>query len=144
MLAAILHGQNNLQIEEVPKPQISPDEVLLRCKAVSICGTDMQIYRFGHKDLPDNTKRILGHELAGEVAEVGQNVKGTREGTRVAVAPNFGCGICKNVPEGLVSSLSGLRSNRPDRGRRHGRIRSHSENRSSAGLSAGNACRPFF
>ncbi|MDY6912936.1 MAG: alcohol dehydrogenase catalytic domain-containing protein [Planctomycetota bacterium] len=100
MLAAILHGQNDLQIEEVPKPQISPDEVLLRCKAVSICGTDMRIYRFGHKDLPDETKRILGHELAGEVAEVGQNVKGTREGTRVAVAPNFGCGICKMCQRG--------------------------------------------
>lgn len=95
MLAAVLHDQNDLRVEEVPVPEIDGREVLLRCRAVAICGTDQRIYRFGHKRLPSGTKRILGHELAGEVAEVGGGVTHLREGIRVAVAPNFGCGMCR-------------------------------------------------
>ena len=95
MLAAVLHNRENLHIEQVNKPVISNDEVLLRCRAATICGTDMRIYRHGHSRLPANTKRILGHELAGKVVQVGSNVKGIKEGIRVAVAPNFGCGMCR-------------------------------------------------
>ena len=95
MLAAVLHDQNDLRVEEVRVPEIASDEVLLRCRAVAICGTDQRIYRFGHKRLPSGTKRILGHELAGEVAEVGEDVAHVRAGMRVAVAPNFGCGTCR-------------------------------------------------
>ena len=100
MLAAVLHGSRDLRVQEVPTPAISDEEVLLRCKAVSICGTDMRILRFGHSRLPANNRRILGHELAGEVAEVGAEVKGIRKGMRVAVAPNFGCGTCRMCQQG--------------------------------------------
>ena len=94
MQAAVFSGTQVLEIEEVLTPEISDDEVLLRCRAVSICGTDMRIFRFGHSRLPAGTRRILGHELAGEVARVGHAVEGIVEGLRVAVAPNFGCGEC--------------------------------------------------
>ena len=94
MLAAVLHNQDDLRIEEVPVPEIADDEALLRCRAVAICGTDQRIYRFGHKRLPSGTKRILGHELAGEIAQLGNAVTHLTTGMRVAVAPNFGCGTC--------------------------------------------------
>jgi len=55
----------------------------------------MRIYRSGHTKLPAGTRRVLGHELAGEVALVGDGVAGLRQGMRVAVAPNFGCGACR-------------------------------------------------
>jgi len=100
MLAAVLHNQNDLQIKDVPCPEISDDEVLLRSRAASICGTDMRIYRYGHSRLPDNVKRILGHEMAGEVVQVGRNIKSLREGMRVVVAPNFGCGMCRMCQRG--------------------------------------------
>lgn len=100
MLAAVLHNQNDLRLEEIACPEISDDEVLLRSRAVSICGTDMRIYRYGHSKIPADTKRILGHEMAGEVAGVGAKVKGVTEGMRVAVAPNFGCGMCSMCQKG--------------------------------------------
>jgi len=100
MLAAVLRTQEQLEVREAPTPEISDDEVLLRCRAVSICGTDMRIYRFGHSRLPAGTPRILGHELAGEVAAVGRSVAGVCEGMRVAVAPNFGCGACAMCQRG--------------------------------------------
>ena len=95
MLSAVLYDREDLRIEDVPKPTIYKDDALLQCRAVAICGTDMRIYRFGHSRLPSGTKRILGHELAGEIVEVGKNVEGIKEGMRAAVAPNFGCGICR-------------------------------------------------
>ncbi len=70
MLSAVLYDQKDLRIEDVPKPTISKDNALLRCRAVAICGTDMRIYRFGHSRLPSGTKRILGHELAGDFPKV--------------------------------------------------------------------------
>lgn len=100
MLAAVLHDREDIRVEEVPTPEISDGEVLLRSRAVSICGTDMRIYRFGHRRLAAGTKRILGHELAGEVAAVGRDVHGLTEGMRVAVAPNFGCGGCRMCHRG--------------------------------------------
>ena len=60
----------------------------------------MRIYRYGHSRLPAKTKRILGHELAGEVAKVGSKVKGITEGMRVAVSPNYGCGMCNMCQRG--------------------------------------------
>lgn len=100
MLAAVLFGQNDLRIEQIPAPEISDEEVLLRCHAASICGTDMRIYRYGHSRLPADTKRILGHEFAGSIIEIGAKVKGLKQGTRVAVAPNFGCGACTMCQRG--------------------------------------------
>jgi len=94
VLAAVLHGREDLRVEEVPRPTISTDEVLLRCRAAAICGTDKRIYQTGHNRVPAGSKRILGHELAGEVIEVGRGVPHIKEGMRAAVAPNFGCGSC--------------------------------------------------
>jgi L-iditol 2-dehydrogenase len=100
LLAAVLHNQNDIRVEEAPTPAIGDDEALLRCRAVAICGTDMRIYGFGHSRLPSGTKRILGHELAGEIVKIGKNVEGIKEGMRAAVAPNFGCGICRMCQRG--------------------------------------------
>jgi threonine dehydrogenase-like Zn-dependent dehydrogenase len=100
VLAAVLHGCGDLRVDEVPTPSIREDEVLLRCRAVAICGTDVRIYRHGHPRLPDGTRRILGHELAGEVADVGQQVQHIPVGMRAAVAPNFGCGACRACRRG--------------------------------------------
>ncbi len=100
MLAAVLYDQEDLRIEQIPDPEIGDGEVLLRSRAVSICGTDMRIYRFGHRRLEPGAHRVLGHELAGEVVRVGPGADGPAEGTRVAVAPNFGCGGCRMCQRG--------------------------------------------
>ena len=100
MLAAVYHGVGDIQLEEVPTPAIGADEILMRVRAGSICGTDLRIYSSGHFKIPPGTPRILGHELAGEVAEAGSLVRGYKPGMRITVAPNFGCGTCDQCIQG--------------------------------------------
>lgn len=100
MLAALLYDKNDIRLEEVKTPQISDNEVLLKVKSAAICGTDIRMVKNGYKGITPETPRILGHEFSGVIADVGRNVKCYREGMRVAVAPNMGCGICNACVRG--------------------------------------------
>lgn len=82
-----------LEIVEVEKPKIaSPDQVLVKIKAGGICGSDLGIYR-GTNSLA-TYPRIIGHEFAGIVEEIGECVKGIAIGDKVAVDPVISCGSC--------------------------------------------------
>lgn len=94
MWAAVYDGSQQLRLLERPTPAIGPDEALLRVGACGICGTDLRILGSGHRRIPAGAERILGHELAGEIAEVGPQVRSLHPGQRVALAPNMGCGAC--------------------------------------------------
>ena len=100
MLAAVYHGPNDLRVEEVPMPEIGSDEVLLKVLNANICGTDLRIYHGHHRKFPPGTVRIPGHETAGTIVEVGKSVKGFQVGQRVFVAPNWGCGHCRQCVSG--------------------------------------------
>lgn len=100
MKAAVYHGLGDIRLENIAIPEITDDEILVKIKACAICGTDLRIYKFGHFKIPEGTSRILGHEIAGEIAKVGKNVKGYWPGMRVAVPPNVGCGTCPMCIEG--------------------------------------------
>jgi len=90
-----------MSYEEVPYPKISSNEALLRVEMAGVCGTDHRIYRFGHRKIPVNVHRILGHEVAGIIAEVGSEVESyVHVGQRVIVAPNIGCGACMSCSRG--------------------------------------------
>jgi len=100
MLAALLYDRNDLRLEEVGTPGIREDEVLLKVKSAAICGTDVRMFKNGYKGITPQTPRVLGHELSGVIAAVGSRVKGCKEGMRVAVAPNMGCGVCNACVRG--------------------------------------------
>ncbi len=72
----------------------------MKVAAAGICGTDLRIFARGHRHIPEGTARVLGHELAGEVVDVGEDVRGLKPGMRVAVAPNVGCGTCDECVAG--------------------------------------------
>ena len=93
MRAAKYYGIGDIRLENMPIPEIAEDEILIRIKACAICGTDLRIYKFGfgHYKVADGS-RILGHEIAGEIAQVGRRVRGYEPGMRVSVPPNVGCG----------------------------------------------------
>jgi 2-desacetyl-2-hydroxyethyl bacteriochlorophyllide A dehydrogenase len=80
---------------ELPIPRISPEEVLIRVKAVGICGSDVHIYEWtpGYEFLAPYFPVVLGHEFAGEVVEVGDQVSGVKVGDR-AVYQGGSCGRC--------------------------------------------------
>jgi L-iditol 2-dehydrogenase len=100
MRAAVYHGPEDIRLEEVPRPAIGPEELLLKVLNASICGTDIRIYHGHHRKFPPGTVRIPGHEMVGVVAEFGQNVKGYTIGQRLFMAPNMGCGHCRQCISG--------------------------------------------
>jgi L-iditol 2-dehydrogenase len=91
MKTSRLHGPRDMRWEDVPEPMINQDEVLIRVRAMGVCGSDLHIYT---GDRPVPYPRILGHEFAGNIAQVGANVSHLRIGQRVTAEPNFWCGRC--------------------------------------------------
>ncbi len=100
MKAAVLQDVEKLVVQEVPDPVLAPGEVMLRVKAVGVCGTDLHIYR-GHgnyrldaegRHIPlTEQPQILGHEFSGEVVEVGSEVTDLKPGDRVLCDQGINC-----------------------------------------------------
>lgn len=88
-------AEPGLTLTDWPDPKLRPSEVVVRVKATSLCGTDAHIYNWdewaSHRiQLP----RIIGHELCGEVVEVGQEVSGAKVGDFVTAESHLTCGLC--------------------------------------------------
>ncbi|OLO37886.1 zinc-binding alcohol dehydrogenase [Alkalihalophilus pseudofirmus] len=91
MKAAVLKGAKQLEIQMVEIPEIGPKDVLLKIKAVGICGSDMHSYREGLYSFPN---QIMGHEFCGEVVEVGKDVTDISLGERATGFTVSYCGEC--------------------------------------------------
>ncbi len=94
MKAIRLLGKNRIELQEIPVPEIREDEMLIRVRAASICGTDVRMMQNGYNNVSESNPLTLGHEFAGEIAKTGARVRGYTVGQRVSVAPNIGCGTC--------------------------------------------------
>src|SRR5205823_3625308 len=79
MQAAVYHGKEDVRVESVPVPQIGPGEILVRVHTCGICGTDLKKISTGSHSAP----RIFGHEIAGQIAAVGEGVTDLKIGERV-------------------------------------------------------------
>ncbi len=101
MKAAVLHKARDLRLDEVPTPEYGPDDVLVKIKSVGICGSDVHYWRTGAiGDFVVKEPMILGHEVAGVVAEIGKNVQTLRVGDRVALEPGVPCRRCEACKTG--------------------------------------------
>ena len=93
MKATRLYGAKDLRVEEVDKPKISQNEILMRVKAAMICASDLRSYNYGNGRM--KLPRVLGHEIAGNIEEIGSNVKAYfNTGMRLTLNPNIFCGRC--------------------------------------------------
>ena len=101
MLAAVFKDIDRVTLDNRDLPEPGPDEVLLQIKSVAICGTDLKIIRGEHFRTRPGTDRVLGHELAGTIADVGKSVTRWKVGQRVSVVPNIGCGCCECCYQGF-------------------------------------------
>lgn len=105
MKVAMYYSNSDIRIEEMPTPEISENELLLKVKACGICGSDiMEWYRI--KTAP----RVLGHEATGEIFKLGKNVKNFKIGDRVFVSHHVPCGKCLYCKEGNENVCNTLRT----------------------------------
>lgn len=99
MKAAVLEELNKIVVKEVPTPEIDDNGILVKVKSCSICGSDIRIFHHGNSRV--QTPSIIGHEIAGEVVEVGSNVTRFKVGERVAIGADVPCGECQFCIEGV-------------------------------------------
>ena len=95
-----LLGKDRIELQDIPVPEINDDEMLIRVRAASICGTDVRMWLNGAKGVDAEHPLTLGHEFAGTIVEVGEAVPFYRPGMRVGMQPNIGCGICDRCVSG--------------------------------------------
>lgn len=94
-------AEPGLWMQEVPEPEIGPDDVLIRVRKTSICGTDLHIHswdNWAQSTIP--VPMVVGHEFTGEIADLGANVEGLHVGERVSGEGHITCGHCRNCRAG--------------------------------------------
>ncbi|MCW6508881.1 galactitol-1-phosphate 5-dehydrogenase [Lichenifustis flavocetrariae] len=100
MRAAVMHSPGDIRLEDRPKPQAGPGEVLLKVAAVGVCGSDIpRMLTKGAHRMPI----ICGHEFSGEIAALGEGVEGFATGELVGVAPLIPCRVCDQCLTGNFS-----------------------------------------
>jgi L-iditol 2-dehydrogenase len=88
-------------VEPAAEPVAGPGEVTVRVRNCSTCGTDVKIFRFGHHHIVP--PRVLGHEIAGEIVQVGPGAEGWARGDRVQVIAAIPCGRCGECRRGRMT-----------------------------------------
>jgi L-iditol 2-dehydrogenase len=104
MIAAVWHGPNDLRVEDREKPRVLPGSLIVKVQACAICGSDLRILREGNKRIV--APRIIGHEIAGEIVEIGPGVTGYNLGDRVSSGADIPCGECEYCLSGLPNSCA--------------------------------------
>lgn len=106
-----------LWLEEVPRPEVRPRDVLIRIDRTGICGTDLHIYKWddwARKTVP--VPLVVGHEFVGEIVEIGADVKDFSVGEIVSGEGHVVCGHCRNCMAGrrhLCNDTAGIGVTRP-------------------------------
>jgi len=104
MRVGMYYNNNDVRVEEKPKPKIGPGELLVKVMASGICGTDVvEWYR------RDRVPLVLGHEMAGEIVEAGKGVKGYKIGDRISASHHVPCMECRHCLSDHHSACETLR-----------------------------------
>ncbi|MGL4943099.1 MAG: L-threonine 3-dehydrogenase [Thermoguttaceae bacterium] len=109
--------ERGLWMEDVPRPEISPTDALIKIRKTAICGTDLHIYlwdEWSQATIP--TPMTIGHEFVGEIVELGAATTGLRVGQRVSGEGHVVCGHCRNCRAGtrhLCINTRGIGVNLP-------------------------------
>jgi L-iditol 2-dehydrogenase len=105
------YNNRDVRLEDIPKPKIGPCELLVKVIASGICGSDvMEWYRIKKAPL------VLGHEVTGEIAEIGKDVKRYKVGDRVFVSHHIPCNTCRYCLNGYHTACETLHTTNFDPG----------------------------
>ncbi|MDP2730691.1 MAG: zinc-dependent dehydrogenase [Dehalococcoidales bacterium] len=111
MRVARWYSNQDVRVEEMPVPKIGSGELLVRVEACGICGSDvMEWYRL------DRAPLVLGHEIGGQIVQVGEGVEGYREGDRISAAHHIPCNTCHYCLSGHYTVCDTLRKTNFDPG----------------------------
>jgi L-iditol 2-dehydrogenase len=111
MRVAMYYSNRDVRLEEKPVPKIGPGDLLVKVMASGICGSDvMEWYR------RDRAPLILGHEIGGEIVEVGEGIKCFKVGDRVTAAHHVPCNACSYCLSGNFTVCETLRTTNFDPG----------------------------
>jgi L-iditol 2-dehydrogenase len=108
---AMYFSNQDVRLQEMPVPHVGPGEVLMRVQASGICGTDLLEWYRLHK-----APLVLGHEVAGVIAAVGEGVESHREGDRICAAHHVPCNTCHYCLSGHHTVCDTLRQTNFDPG----------------------------
>lgn len=99
MQQAIMTKPGEIEFQQIPRPAIQPNEVLIQVKRIGVCGSDIHVYHGLH---PYTSYPVVqGHEVSGIIAEVGSAVKDFAPGDKVVFMPQVTCGECYPCRQGL-------------------------------------------
>lgn len=101
MKVARFYAPGDVRLEETDEPTAAAGEVKIRVRSCSTCGTDVKIFKNGHQNM--TPPRVMGHEIAGEIVEIGQGVSGWSHGDRVQVIAAIPDGTCEECRRGRMS-----------------------------------------
>lgn len=107
MKAICIKKPLDIDLVELPEPKCLEGDALIEVKSISICGSDVAAYRYPHPLV--NYPRIIGHETAGIVMQIGKNKKGIKEGDRVLLEPYLSCGTCYPCSQGRTNCCESLK-----------------------------------
>ena len=96
------------RLRDFPRPRASVDSAVIRVLACSICGTDLRAWQHGSERI--TPPRITGHEVCGQIVEVGPAIEGFAAGDRVSVVPAIGCGECPCCRRGYTNLCDSLQT----------------------------------
>ena len=108
MMAAVLYGKEHLQVEPVAVPTIDRGDILVRVKVALTCGTDVKVFSRGYHARMIVPPAVFGHELAGDVVAVGEDVTKFSVGQRVVAANSAPCDRCFFCRRGLQNLCEDL------------------------------------
>ena len=95
-------------MSDLRMPQAQRDTLVIKVRACTLCGTDLRAWQHGNKMI--TPPRVLGHEVCGEIVEVGPDRKGFQVGQRISMAPAIGCGSCYPCRRGFVNLCDNLKT----------------------------------
>jgi L-iditol 2-dehydrogenase len=108
MRAYVYEKAGAMRMGDLPQPHARADSAVIRVLACSVCGTDLRTWQFGNERI--SPPRVTGHELCGEIVEIGPDRKGFSLGERISMAPAIGCGTCYACRRGYTNLCESLQT----------------------------------